>query len=397
MKRIILLVITISLVFASISVYADESNVKKINVENKTIYLERYESERIVYYLSPENAATTDVTFKSSDTAVATVDSEGEVYAKRTGSATITIAAKNNNITATVKVYVTDYYEEDYDSVLKNIYITYDGEIVKDKLEVMETTTVQLSIKPSPSTASKKVKWRSSNKNIATVDSNGKVTGIKKGNCTIYATSTVNSSKKDSVIIDVTDYVKYPDKIIVSPHTETDFKTGNTIFFIATLYPESTTEKEIFWEVDGGAVIAQDGLLTIYDSGEISVKAYSSNYKTFGEYKFNAVYSDEHFKLIGTSHNLLNDKKIEIYFDSDVNTYSAATDIFATAESSGNGEQVEIVVKTTGKKILISPKTKWPDNVVYIFIKDSLYDIRGNQLGENLKYKLNIRGNVYDK
>jgi len=371
--------------------------VKKITVENKTIYFERYESEKIAYSVSPDNATNDDVTFKSSNTSIATVDDDGNVYGKREGNTVITIESEDGNASATVKVYVTDYDDDDYDTPLRNIYITYDDEIVSGEFEVMETTATQLSVKTSPSSVSKKVKWRSSNTRIATVDSNGKVTGVRKGSCTIYATSTVNSSKQDSVKVVVTDYVKYPDKITVKPQENAVFETGNSIQFTSEFYPEDTTECNIIWRVTGGATISQNGLLQITDGGEITVKAYSSNYKTVGEYKFNAIYSANHFECVGSAYNLFNDRKIEMYFDSDANQASAYANIFATKDESGNGENLGINIEVSGKRIVVSPKEVWPEGDVYIFIKEFMDDKSGDKIGKNLKYKLNIRGNVYDK
>ena len=370
--------------------------VNKITVENRTLYLERYETERIVYSVSPDNATNHNVNFKSSNTSVATVDDRGYVYAKRSGNTTITLESEDGKATASVRVYVSDEYEDDddYDSTLRSIYITYDDEILANKFEVMETTTVQLGIKVSPSSANKKVTWRSSNKRIATVDSNGKVTGVRKGSCTIYATSTTNSSKRDSVTIVVTDYVKYPDRITVTPQENAVYETGNNVLFTASLYPEDTTETDIIWKVSGGATINQSGLLTITDGGEITVKAYSPNQKTVGEYKFNAVYSENHFSSVGGAYNLMNTRNIEMYFDTDVSAYSAMNNIFATADAAGNGERIKLSVKTEGKKIIVAPAEFWPEGDVYICIKGTICDIHGNALGKNLKYKLNIRGNV---
>ena len=370
--------------------------VNKITVENRTLYLERYETERIVYSVSPDNATNHNVNFKSSNTSVATVDDRGYVYAKRSGNTTITLESEDGGATASVRVYVSDEYgdDDDYDSTLRSIYITYDDEILANKFEVMETTTVQLGIKVSPSSANKKVTWRSSNKRIATVDSNGKVTGVRKGSCTIYATSTTNSSKRDSVTIVVTDYVKYPDRITVTPQENAVYETGNTVLFTASLYPEDTTETDIIWKVSGGATINQSGLLTITDGGEITVKAYSPNQKTVGEYKFNAVYSENHFSSVGGAYNLMNTRNIEMYFDTDVSAYSAMNNIFATADAAGNGERIKLSVKTEGKKIIVAPAEFWPEGDVYICIKGTICDIHGNALGKNLKYKLNIRGNV---
>ena len=377
----------------------DEEIVKvnKITVENKTIYLERYETEHIVYSVSPQNATNKDVSFKSSNTSVVTVDNSGYIYARKKGNATITIQSDDGGANSTVKVYVSEEDDDYYESTLRNIDITYDDEVLRSKLEVMETTNVQLGVKTSPSSASKKVNWRTSNKKVATVDSNGKVTGVKKGTCTIYATSAINSTKRDSITVVVTDYVRYPDKITVAPSENSVYETGKTVQFSAVLYPEDTTEMDIIWKVYGGATITQNGLLTITDGGDITVKAYSSNQKTVGEYKFNAVYGEGHFVLFGSAYNLLNNRSIEMYFDTDVSAYSANNNIFAAYGADGNGEHIVLSVKTEGKKLTIAPGDKWPVGDVYIFIKSSLCDTHGNLLGKNIKYKLNIRGNVNDK
>lgn len=86
-----------------------------------------------------------------------------------------------------------------------------------------------------------------------------------------------------------------------------------------------------------------------------------------------------------------------MYFDADVSDWSVMSNIFATTDESGNGEKVKISVKTEGKKIIVTPAESWPEGDVYLFIKESLSDSNGNRLGKSLKYKLNIRGNVYDK
>ena len=191
--------------------------------------------------------------------------------------------------------------------------------------------------------------------------------------------------------------MKYPDRITVTPQEDAVFETGNSVQFMAELYPNDITEYDVIWKVTGGANITQGGLLQITDGGEITVKAYSSNNKIFGEYKFNATYSKEHFSLVGSAYNLMNDRVIEMYFDTNVSAWSAVTNIFATTDENGNGEKIKLSVRTNDKKITVSPMETWPEGDVYIFMKSSLCDANGNWLGKNLKYKLNIRGNVYDK
>lgn len=367
--------------------------VSKITVRSKTLYLDKYETGQISCTVSPGNANNTKLLFKSSNTSVATVDEKGYVYAKKIGNTTITVSSEDGNATASVKVYVTDEEDEkEYDSTVRNINITYDGNTAKDKYEVMTTETIHFSTKVSPSSASKKVTWRSSDKKIATVDSNGKVTGIKKGTCTIYATSTVNSSRRDSITIVVTEYVKYPDSIKVIPPENAVYETGNSVQFTVSISPDYTTERRLIWEVQGGATVSQTGLVNIIDGGEIKVYAYSSDRKTVGEYKFDAKYSKNHFEYVGSTYNLTDTRAIELYFDCDVNQTSAVLGIFASRNETGNGEKVDVVVRVSGKKITVSPAESWPDGDVYLFIKGTVCDVQGNSLMRNYKYKLNIRG-----
>ncbi len=60
-----------------------------------------------------------------------------------------------------------------------------------------------LSVNVTPSNANKSVTWSSSNTSVISVSSNGTITALKGGNATITATSTLNTSIKDSVTFTV--------------------------------------------------------------------------------------------------------------------------------------------------------------------------------------------------
>lgn len=72
--------------------------------------------------------------------------------------------------------------------------------ISKSKTTICTGETVQLKIN-----SAKKIKWKSSKKSIATVDNSGLVTGKKKGNCVIQASS---AGKKYSCKVKVNDLPK---------------------------------------------------------------------------------------------------------------------------------------------------------------------------------------------
>lgn len=279
-------------------------------------------------------------------------------------------------------------YEDDY---IRRIYITYEDERVDGKFELMEKGNAVFGIRTYPSDAARGVKWRSSNSKIATVDQNGRVTAVKHGSCTVYATSTVNKSVYDKFELTVTKYVRYPDKITVTPDESAVFETGKTVSFSTQLFPQDTTEKEIHWKVSGAAEIDQDGNLKILDKGEIKVFAYSKNYKPVGEYTFNSKYSENHFTLCGGEYNVPQDRCAIIEFTDNVSFVSAHACIFASKDETGNGERISIKLDITGDTVTVSPSSEWQKGDVYIFIKSGLCDTKGNLLGRNLKYKLNVR------
>mgnify|MGYP000129306562 FL=1 len=90
----------------------------------------------------------------------------------------------------------------------ENILITDINPIVKD-ITLKENTIrkVYLTVLPADST-NKTIRYKSADKNIATVDENGRVRAIKEGNTIIYAYTTDGSLKKASFNIKVIKDVK---------------------------------------------------------------------------------------------------------------------------------------------------------------------------------------------
>lgn len=124
-------------------------------------------------------------TYTSSNTAVATVDSKGNVKGIADGTATITATYTYNNgankLTATYKVTVKLPVPA---LAFEKSEITTDGKsTVSNPLKITNTWT------------DGKTTYTSSNTSIATVDANGNVKGINDGTVTITATYTYNNGK----------------------------------------------------------------------------------------------------------------------------------------------------------------------------------------------------------
>ena len=121
------------------------------------------------------------IIWSSSKDSVASVDSNGKVTAKAAGEAVITakITVDGKEYTSTCNVKVTA-------STVAVTGVTLD----KSSATVNVNGTTQLTATVAPSNASNKnVTWKSSNTNIATVDSNDKVTGKAVGEATITVTT----------------------------------------------------------------------------------------------------------------------------------------------------------------------------------------------------------------
>ena len=126
--------------------------------------------------MSPSDATDKTVSWKSSNTSVATVDQNGKVTAVNAGSAVITVTTNDGSKTATCKVTVV-------------IPVT-SVSLNKTELTIEKGKSETLTATVSPSDATNKaVTWQSSNNSIATVDQNGKVTAKELGNVTITVTT----------------------------------------------------------------------------------------------------------------------------------------------------------------------------------------------------------------
>ena len=171
--------------------------VTEVRLSESTVGIVEGSTYKLTATVLPEN--TTDsknVSWGSNNEAVATVDANGTVTAKRAGTAVIT-ATSTNGKTAGCTVTVSK----------KEIPIT---EVRLNKstetLTEGETTTLTATVLPENTTYGKSVKWSSSNVAVATVDLMGKVTAKRAGTAIITATSengktascTVTVNKKDT-------------------------------------------------------------------------------------------------------------------------------------------------------------------------------------------------------
>ena len=141
-----------------------------ITLSKKTITL----FPKKTYKLTVSKKIATDKVSKwtTSNKKIATVDKNGKITAKATGTCYITVTMKSGT-TAKAKVIVQ-----------KKIAIkTLKANTKTVTLKVGKT--YQLVVKKTPITANEEITYKTSNSKVATVDGQGKITAKGKGSCTI--------------------------------------------------------------------------------------------------------------------------------------------------------------------------------------------------------------------
>lgn len=140
--------------------------------------------------IAPANATNQNLTWTSSNTAVATVNASGLVTAVATGTTTITVKTVDGNKTATSAITVAAIPVASV-SVSPTTASLYAG------------NTQQLSATIAPANATNKtITWTSNNNAVATVNSSGMVTAVAAGTATI-TTTTQDGNKTATATITV--------------------------------------------------------------------------------------------------------------------------------------------------------------------------------------------------
>ena len=169
----------------------DTFKVESVSLNVTSIKLNEGDQTTLTATVNPSNATNKNVTWTSSDNAVATV-ANGKVTAVKAGTATITVKTEDGNKTATCTVTVT-----------AKTYPVESVTLDKTSVELTEgaETTLTATVNPSNAT-NKNVTWTSSDNAVATV-SNGKVTAVKAGTATITV-KTEDGNKTATCTVTVT-------------------------------------------------------------------------------------------------------------------------------------------------------------------------------------------------
>ncbi|WP_180272727.1 family 43 glycosylhydrolase [Konateibacter massiliensis] len=160
----------------------------KVTLNTKKITLGVKETYSLTAEVTPSNASaeTKKVTWKTSNSKIATVSANGKITAKKTGKVKIT-ATTGNGKTATCTVTVK--------TAPSKISLNATNKTLK------KGKTFQIKVTLSKNSASNKITYTSSNKKVATVSASGKIKAIKKGTTTITVKAFNGKSQKIKITV----------------------------------------------------------------------------------------------------------------------------------------------------------------------------------------------------
>lgn len=236
------------------------THVSGVSLSKSSITIPVRKTATLTATVAPAAASNKNISWKSSDTKVATVSNKGVVTAKKAGKATITVTTADGNKKATCAVTVAE--------VKLNA--------TSMPLQVGKSTSALKVSSKYPS--NDKVKgWKSSNTKIAAVNSKGKVTGKKVGKAKV--TVTMKSGATATCTVKVQKAKVVTKKLAISSKKLT-LQKGKKATLTVTRNPVSATEK-ITWKSSNTkvATVTNKGVVKGKKAGKATITAKTSNGK----------------------------------------------------------------------------------------------------------------------
>lgn len=242
---------------ATCSVKVQRPTPTKVSIDD-LLTLTIGESATLTPILKPSNASTT-YSWSSDNSQVASVNSSGEVTARKKGLARITVTTANG---------LSDYCDV-------TVYAPSPSSVSIKKsitLEVGQSETLTPTL--SPSNAETSYTWTSSNSSIVSVSSNGTVKGNAPG--TANVTVKTANGKTASCQVTVNEQEILPTSITMMVCM--DLTVGDEYRLTPTISPANATNTTVSWSSSDMAVATvKNGLIKAIGVGTCYISATTSN------------------------------------------------------------------------------------------------------------------------
>lgn len=235
--------------------------VTSISLSDSELHMIAGDTYIIGATVNPSSATVKTLRWESTNTAVATVDEDGEITAVAEGKCRIyAYSTDGNNVSAYCTVYVKN--------VTNATALTLNSSAITIKIGEHRLLTV----KSTPTEITEGLAWYSTDTGVVTVDQQGNIVGISEGtaNVVVYGKSSgVEGICKVTVISDV---VKATSIKINS--TEITMLAGKTRQLVTRLNPTNSTERIRWYSTDTSVVVVDgNGKITTVGPGQAEVVA----------------------------------------------------------------------------------------------------------------------------
>ena len=210
----------------------------------------------------PEDVTTTKIQWSTSDSQVVKVTDDGLLIGLTKGTAvvTATVIDESGTHTATCSVTVPQSLVVDVTNVSLN----------KNTLTLQKGAreTLKATVTPADATNTSVV-WTSSDKNIAIVNANGRVTALAPGKCTITVT-TVSGGLTQTCEVTVTEQKKVETTGITLNQTALSLDKDTSAQLVATVTPSDADDTTVYWSSSDLSIAR------VTTSGKVTARTYGT-------------------------------------------------------------------------------------------------------------------------
>ena len=204
--------------------------------------------------VSPGNATDKSVTWSFDKPSIATITNDGVVAIHNEGTVVFTVTTNDGGFTDSCTI-----------NIKKPTTVVPVSSVSLNKttltLDKGDSGTLTASVLPKDAT-NQAVTWSTSSDAVATVDSNGKITAVGKGEATITATSADNAAIKATCKVTV----NVPVTGVSLDKDEETLSINETLQLKATVSPKDASNSNVTWKSSNELVA------TVSDSGLVTAK-----------------------------------------------------------------------------------------------------------------------------
>ena len=196
--------------------------------------------------VQPTDATNTSLTYVSSNTNVAEVDSNGRVYGKSKGTCVIYVSSNDGSKIRTGCVVTVE--DNAFSVSMEKSLVCLLG----------RTAALNPVITPAGADTSNMV-YRSSDTSVAQVDSSGVIRGISQGSCTVICVSRDGAKIYGRCHVTVAEPVS-----LINIHGDSVVAPNESINLTATVFPVTATNKNFVWRSSNESIARVDQKGKVY-------------------------------------------------------------------------------------------------------------------------------------